>query len=407
MVAANAPATPASAAFAGQLGGVHQVAVVAQRQAGAGLGGAERRLGVLPRGGAGRGVAGVADGEVAAQAAQRRLVEDLADQPEVLVDDDGGAVGHRDAGRLLTAVLEGVQAEIGQLRDLFPRRPDPEDATGVLRSGILGIEVVRQPSITARHAEVPARTTIRAGGVKVATRRSRRGAVRPSWPCWTRERRTDAQRPPDPSDSSPAQRMLRDCSASTRRRGALGGGDALRARVPRAQRGGARENLTFALATRAVEAPGPRPERPTVDARGRAADGGSAMSTSPRRSSCRRRARCGRRCRRQVSSRRGSIDDRRVVAERAAGRARAAAEQRVAGEHRAAGPAAYRQVLPGECPGVCSATSVVPATSNRRARRRARASGRGVGVRRRPRASGRPGGTRSARRWPRAARPRR
>ena len=104
----------------------------------------------------------MADGEVPAQAAEGGLVEDLADQAEVLVDDDGGAVGHRDPGRLLTAVLEGVQAEIGQLRDLLPRRPDTEDATGVLGSGRLGIEVVRQPSITARHlSSVPARTTSR------------------------------------------------------------------------------------------------------------------------------------------------------------------------------------------------------------------------------------------------------
>ena len=150
-MATNAPGHAGVRGLARQLGGVHQVAVVAERQAGAGLGGAERGLGVLPRRGAGRGVPGVADGEVAAQAAERRFVEDLADQPEVLVDHDRGAVGHRDPGRLLTAVLEGVQAEIGQLRDLLPRRPDTEDATGVLRSGRLGIEVVRQPSVTARH----------------------------------------------------------------------------------------------------------------------------------------------------------------------------------------------------------------------------------------------------------------
>src|SRR3954447_5967996 len=94
----------------------------------------------------------MADGDVAAQATQGRLVEHLAHEPEGLVDDDRGAVGHRDPGRLLTAVLEGVQAEVRQLRDLLARRPDTEDATGVLRSGSRGVEVVRQPSITARHA---------------------------------------------------------------------------------------------------------------------------------------------------------------------------------------------------------------------------------------------------------------
>src|SRR5829696_4380918 len=149
-VATNAPATPASAAREAsspvltRLPLWHSARPVPACRA-------ECRLGVLPGGGAGRRVAGVADCEETAQAAERRLVEHLADQPEVLVDDDGGAVGHRDARRLLTAVLEGVQTEIGQLRDLFTRRPDTEDATGVLRSGIVGVEVVREPSITARH----------------------------------------------------------------------------------------------------------------------------------------------------------------------------------------------------------------------------------------------------------------
>ena len=220
-MATNAPATPASAALRGQLGGVDQVAVVAQRQAGAGLGGAERRLGVLPGGGAGRGVPGVADREVAAQAAQGRLVEDLADQPEVLVDDDGGAVGHRDPGRLLTAVLEGVQAEIGQLRDLLPRRPDTEDATGVLRSGILGIEVVRQPSITARHLpSVPARTTIPgAGGVNGGHCANVVGGAvrRVRAPCWTsaeRRARCPATDPTRASSSRWPSGCCANCSAT-------------------------------------------------------------------------------------------------------------------------------------------------------------------------------------------------
>ena len=53
-------------------------------------GGAEGRLGVLPDAGAGGGVAGVADGEVAAQGGEGGLVEDLRDQAHVLVDDDAG-----------------------------------------------------------------------------------------------------------------------------------------------------------------------------------------------------------------------------------------------------------------------------------------------------------------------------
>src|SRR5918997_874601 len=86
-----------------------------------------------------------------ASAARGGLVEDLADQAQVLVDDDRGAVGDGDARRLLAAVLQGVETEVGQLGDLLPRRPDAEDATGVLGSRGMGVEVVRQPSITARH----------------------------------------------------------------------------------------------------------------------------------------------------------------------------------------------------------------------------------------------------------------
>ena len=245
--------------LAGQLGGVHQVAVVAQRQAGAGLGGAERRLGVLPGRGAGRGVAGVADREVAAQAAQGRLVEDLADQPEVLVDDHRGAVGHRDAGRLLAAVLQGVQAEIGQLRDLLPGRPDTEDATGVLGSGIVGIEVVRQPSITARHTSRANRrrtTALVAGGVKVATVRSAVGRVHPSGAMLD----VAGEENPMPSDrptpaSSQAQRMLASCSATHADEEPWAEATARAHPAPSAERA---ENLTFARPRRSARG---RPER--------------------------------------------------------------------------------------------------------------------------------------------------
>ncbi len=45
------------------------------------------------------------DGHVAGQAGQRHLVEDLGDQPQLLEDEDGPAVGDGDARRLLTPVL--------------------------------------------------------------------------------------------------------------------------------------------------------------------------------------------------------------------------------------------------------------------------------------------------------------
>ena len=106
---------------------------------------------------AGRGVAGVTDGDVPAQGAQRALVEDLADQPHVLVDEDLLAVGRRNAGRLLPAVLQGVEAEVGELGDLLARGPDAEDTAGVLRCLVSeggGVEIVRESSVSASHVSV-------------------------------------------------------------------------------------------------------------------------------------------------------------------------------------------------------------------------------------------------------------
>src|SRR3954463_9252702 len=240
VVAAKAPGTPASAGLAASAPGVPQVAVVAQRETGAGLRRAEGRLGVLPRGGAGRGVAGVPDGEMAAKAAEGRLVEDLADQPEVLVDDHGSTVGDGDPGGLLPTVLQRVQTEVGQLGDLLPRRPDTEDAAGVLGAGKRGVEVVRQPSITARHTStVPVPPTVPATGEVTFTVRGgrtlspRRGSSLlsrfPDCPLLTgaspgprdvldrnrldrnREEKRMASNRPDPGDFlQQAQRMLRE-----------------------------------------------------------------------------------------------------------------------------------------------------------------------------------------------------
>ena len=110
-------------------------------------GGPERRLGVLPGAGAGRGVARVPDRDVALERVERRLVEDLRDQAHVLVDQDLPPVADRDAGRLLAAVLQGVEPEVGQLGDFLAGGPDAEDAAGVLRALVVGVEaVVRRPS---------------------------------------------------------------------------------------------------------------------------------------------------------------------------------------------------------------------------------------------------------------------
>ena len=91
----------------------------------------------------------MADREVALERLEGGLVEDLGDQAHVLVDQDLAAVADRDAGRLLAAVLQGVEAEVGELGDVLARGPDPEDAAGVLGSAVLGVEVVGQATISA------------------------------------------------------------------------------------------------------------------------------------------------------------------------------------------------------------------------------------------------------------------
>ncbi len=90
-----------------QFGGVHQVSVVPEGQRTVD-GRAEGRLGVLPDRGTGGRVAGVSDGDMPVQGAQRGLVEDLGDKTHVLEDENLGAVAHCDARGFLTAVLQGV-----------------------------------------------------------------------------------------------------------------------------------------------------------------------------------------------------------------------------------------------------------------------------------------------------------
>ena len=121
-----------------QLDGVDQVAVVGQRQlaaVAAGAVAAVHGLRVLPLVGARRRVAHVADRQVAGQRAQVVLLEDLGDEPErALRDDVAAVVGGGDAGRLLAAVLERVEREVREARDVVTGRVDPEDAALVTRA---------------------------------------------------------------------------------------------------------------------------------------------------------------------------------------------------------------------------------------------------------------------------------
>ena len=65
---------------------------------------------------AGGRIARVADRDRAGQRRERGLVEDLVDVAHALHDPHALAVGRRDAGALLAAMLQRVEPEIGQLR---------------------------------------------------------------------------------------------------------------------------------------------------------------------------------------------------------------------------------------------------------------------------------------------------
>ena len=110
-----------------QLQGVRKVAVVGEGERSGG-GGPEGRLGVTPHVRAGRRVADVPEGDVPAQSLQGLLGKNVRDQALILVHEDLLAVGGRDAGALLAAMLEGVEGEVGETRNVLARGPHSEDA---------------------------------------------------------------------------------------------------------------------------------------------------------------------------------------------------------------------------------------------------------------------------------------
>ena len=125
------------ARLGGELGGVDQVAVVAEGEPG----GADRpidRLGVAPRARPGGGVPRVADGQVAGERRQGALVEDVGHQAHVLDHGDVDTVGHRHAGRLLPAVLQGVQAQVREVGDRLVGGMHAEDPTRLFQRVVGG-----------------------------------------------------------------------------------------------------------------------------------------------------------------------------------------------------------------------------------------------------------------------------
>jgi hypothetical protein len=68
------------------------------------------------------------------------------------------AVAHGDAGRLLTAMLKCVEAEVRELGDVLTGRPDAEDPAGVLGCAIIAqisadLELMRELAVAARHMD--------------------------------------------------------------------------------------------------------------------------------------------------------------------------------------------------------------------------------------------------------------
>ena len=111
------------------LAGVDDVAVVPQRQF-AVVALQQQRLRVAGAGGAGRRVARMADGGVAAQGGHGTLVEDLGDEAHAGAKPQAVAVGRADAGALLPAMLQRVEAVEGEPRDVELGREDTEHTAG-------------------------------------------------------------------------------------------------------------------------------------------------------------------------------------------------------------------------------------------------------------------------------------
>src|ERR1700687_4642880 len=93
----------------------------------------QKGLGVAQGRRAGGGIARVADGVVAGEGRQVLRVEHLGHQPHVFVQPGRVAVGDGDAGRLLPAVLQGIDTEIGHARHVFVGREDADNAAGLVR----------------------------------------------------------------------------------------------------------------------------------------------------------------------------------------------------------------------------------------------------------------------------------
>jgi len=115
----------------GQGVGIGQIAVVGETESGTSHP-PEYRLGVDPVTRPRRGIAGVADSQVASEAGEFALVEYGGDEAHVLHDRDEVAIADGHACGLLATMLEGEEAVEGEVCDRSPRGVDPEDSARFL-----------------------------------------------------------------------------------------------------------------------------------------------------------------------------------------------------------------------------------------------------------------------------------
>ncbi|BBY33026.1 hypothetical protein MMIN_10870 [Mycolicibacter minnesotensis] len=78
------------------------------------------------------------DRHVAGHGRQRLLLEHLADQTQVFEDQDLRTVADCDPGGLLAAVLQRIEAVIGELGYIFAGGPNSED-TAFFTGGVLKV----------------------------------------------------------------------------------------------------------------------------------------------------------------------------------------------------------------------------------------------------------------------------
>ena len=125
-------------ALGGQLLNVDKVAVMAERKLDM-VDAPVDRLGVAPRARAGRRVASLPDSQIPGQGGQRPVVKGVGHQAHVLHHRQGLSITDRHPCRLLSPVLEGVEAQVGQVGHWLTRSEDAKDPARLLRRVVVGI----------------------------------------------------------------------------------------------------------------------------------------------------------------------------------------------------------------------------------------------------------------------------